>query len=135
MTYPSKGRADYFDFGDWDATCSMCGRKRKASTLVKNWQGLYRCPEHNEPRHPQDFVRATPDIQTPPWTQPPSDTFAAICSLQGRCSIAGYAVAGCWIIGYTNTPFLETGGDPGICTVEGISGIVYEAVVDCSYTY
>lgn len=48
----------------------MCGRKRKASELVKNWQGMYRCPVHNEVRHPQDFVRAVPDVQTPPWVQP-----------------------------------------------------------------
>ena len=76
MTYSAKGRADHLDLGDWNAICSMCGRKRKASTMVKNWQGQYRCPEHNEPRHPQDFVKAVPDIQTPPWVQPPVDLYA-----------------------------------------------------------
>ena len=71
------GRADYLLLGDWNAVCEMCGRKRKASMLVKNWQGGWRCPEHNEPRQPQDFVRATPDTQTPPWAQPmPADSFA-----------------------------------------------------------
>lgn len=75
MSYPTKGRADYLDLGDWNAVCSMCGRKRKASTMEKNWQGMYRCPEHNEPRQPQDFVRGIPDIQTPPWVQPPADEF------------------------------------------------------------
>jgi hypothetical protein len=48
----------------------MCGRKRKSSDLEKNWMGLYRCPEHNEPRQPQDFVRNVPDIMTVPWGQP-----------------------------------------------------------------
>jgi len=69
------GRADFWALGDYNAVCSMCGRKRKASQLVKNWQGQYRCPEHDDVRHPQDFVRAVPDVQTPPWTQPPIDTF------------------------------------------------------------
>src|ERR1035437_9129791 len=76
MSYPPKGPADYLELGDWNVACSMCGRKKKASTMVKNWQGLWRCPQHNEPRHPQEYVRAVPDIQTPPWTQPePADVF------------------------------------------------------------
>lgn len=43
--------------------------------MVKNWQGMFRCPEHNDTRHPQDFVRAVPDVMTPPWTQIQSDAF------------------------------------------------------------
>lgn len=71
------GRADYLELGDWNAVCYQCGRKRKASTLKKHWQGYYVCPEHWEARQPQDFVRSVPDIQTPPWAQPmPQDTFA-----------------------------------------------------------
>ena len=69
------GQADYLALGDWNATCSLCGAKRKASTLVKNWQGYWRCPEHNEPRQPQDFVRGVVDVQTVPWSQAPTDTF------------------------------------------------------------
>lgn len=63
------GRADYLALGDWNAVCFQCGHKRKAGTLVRNWQGYYVCPEHNEPRQPQDFVRAIPDDQTAPWVQ------------------------------------------------------------------
>lgn len=70
------GRADYLELGDWNAVCYECGRKRKASQLKKHWQGYFVCPEHWEPRQPQDFVRSVPDIQTPPWTQPmPTDVF------------------------------------------------------------
>jgi len=69
------GSADFWKEGDWNAACSMCGRKRKASTLVRNWQGQWRCPEHNDTRQPQDFVRAVPENQTPPWVQPQTDTF------------------------------------------------------------
>lgn len=88
---------DYLDLGNWNALCSMCGRKRKASELQKNWQGMYRCPEHNEPRHPQDFVRAVPDIQTPPWVQPPPTTytFADVCMPNGLTAIPRFAIPGC----------------------------------------
>lgn len=64
------GRADYLALGDWNVVCFECGHKRKASQTVRNWQGYYVCPEHNEPRQPQDFVRGVPDNQTAPWVQP-----------------------------------------------------------------
>ena len=98
MGTPVKGRADYLDLGDWNALCSMCGRKRKASTMVKNWQGQWRCPEHNEPRQPQDFVRGVPDIQTPPWTQPPPLDGVAVYTFNitedgpFSVSVTGYAI-------------------------------------------
>lgn len=71
------GRADFLAPGDWNAQCYECGRKRKASTLMRYWQGYWICKEHWNPRQPQDFVRAVPDIQTPPWVQPmPAAVFA-----------------------------------------------------------
>lgn len=77
MGYPGKGRADHLELGDWNAQCYQCGRKRKASTLMRHWQGYWVCPEHWEARHPQDFVRGVPDVVTPPWTQPwPQDAYA-----------------------------------------------------------
>ena len=70
------GKADYLALGDWNAQCYECGRKFKASQLIRHWQGYYVCKDHWEPRQPQDFVRAVPDQQTPPWTQPmPTDSF------------------------------------------------------------
>lgn len=70
------GRADFWAPGDWNTVCYECGRKRKASELRKHWQGYYVCPEHWEARQPQDFVRAIPDNQLPPWVQPmPGDLF------------------------------------------------------------
>lgn len=75
MGGPIKGRADFLLLGDYNIACSMCGRKRKFSELVKNWQGLYRCPEHNEPRQPQDFARNVKDVMTVPWAQPQTDLY------------------------------------------------------------
>lgn len=71
------GSADHLVLGDYNAVCYECGRKKKASTLVKHWQGYFVCPEHNEPRHPQDFVGKTPAQEPVPWSQPPSDIFIA----------------------------------------------------------
>lgn len=71
MSSPAKGRADYWNPGDWNVLCYQCGRKRKAGELLRYWQGYWVCPEHWEPRQPQDFVRAVSDVQTPPWVQPP----------------------------------------------------------------
>src|SRR5882724_11661448 len=101
MAAPVKGRADYYEPGGWNATCSMCGRKRKASQMVQNWQGFWRCPDHNEPRQPQDFVRATPDTQTVPWSQPPTDSDVALCTLNGQSAIPGSALPDCSIPGST----------------------------------
>lgn len=64
------GKADFLQLGDWNAQCYQCGRKRKAGQMEKNWQGYYVCPEHNEPRQTQDFVRGIADHQTVPWAQP-----------------------------------------------------------------
>ncbi len=95
-----KGRADHLALGDWNVVCYECGRKRKASMMKRHWQGYFVCPEHWEPRQPQDFVRGIEDIQTPPWTQPmPSDQFTSICTLEGQTAVAGIAIAGCMVAG------------------------------------
>lgn len=101
MGGPVKGRADHLELGSWNVACSMCGRKRKASELVKNWQGQWRCPEHNEPRHPQDFVRGVPDNMSVPFSQPEQDFDILICSFNGRSGFVGWAIAGCAIVGRT----------------------------------
>lgn len=109
MSNISKGHADYFKLGDYNARCSICGAKFKASELVRNWQGLYRCLPCNEPRHPQDFVRGVQDIQTPPWAQIDEDTDLLICTLQNSSSVPGQAVAGCMTAG---RPYIPIEGFP-----------------------
>lgn len=96
---------DYLKLGDWNAVCSMCGRKRKASEMAKNWQGMYRCPEHNEPRHAQDFVKAVPDVQTPPWVQPPTDVFVSFCTPNGRSAIPDCGLPDCMLPDFTDPAF------------------------------
>ena len=105
------GRADYLAVGDWNAVCYECGRKRKASELKKHWKGYYVCPEHWEPRHPQDYARAVTDVITPPWTQPVSNNFLPYCSPHRRTALPGYAVAGCVIPSFTDPLFDPTVAD------------------------
>lgn len=96
MTTRYKGRADFLELGSWNVQCYRCGCKRKASSMRKQWQGFWVCPEHWEPRQAQDFVKGIPDQQAPPWVQPPpADTFVPVCSLLGQQAIPGFAIPGC----------------------------------------
>jgi len=102
------GRADYYEEAGWNTVCYECGRKRKASQLKRHWQGYYVCPEHWEPRQPQDFVRAQADIQTPPWVQPmPADTFVARCTPQSVSAVPGEAGPGCATPGYLSPMYID----------------------------
>lgn len=105
MTKPVRGRADFLELGSWNVQCSMCGRKRKAGDVVQNWQGLWRCSEHNEARQPQDFVRAPVDNQLPPFVQTNTYQYVYVCDPEAISAIAFYAVAGCAIAGFISPAF------------------------------
>lgn len=110
MATPPKGKADYLAEGDYNAACWECGRKFKASTMRRNWQGYWVCPAHWEARQPQDFVRGMPDDQIPPWVQPESDVFTVFCTPNGNTAIADYAVAECMIAEFID-PAFDAAGD------------------------
>lgn len=63
--------------GDWNALCDSCGRKFKASSLKKRWDGLIVCKEDWEQRHPQDLLRVQREQISVPWSRPypAEDTF------------------------------------------------------------
>ena len=91
---------DTYRPGDWNAMCYQCGGKFKASELKRHWQGYYVCPDHWEPRHPQDFVRGVQDIQTPPWVQSvPQQRFVPSCDIGTISAVPGRAGPGCMIPG------------------------------------
>lgn len=108
MTSPPRGRADYLALGQWNVQCSMCGRKRKSGEVVQNWQGLWRCPEHNEIRHPQDFVRAIADVQVPAFVQTATYNFVGVCDPEGITAISDYAVSDCAIADFRSPAFDPT---------------------------
>jgi hypothetical protein len=49
------------DSGNRYEICQVSGFKAKAGGLVKRWDGMMVLPEYTEPRHPQDFIKSTPD--------------------------------------------------------------------------
>ena len=128
MGTPGRGRADYWKPGSWNAYCSMCGRKRKSDEMVRNWQGLYRCPEHDEPRQPQDFARGIPDQMGVPWAQQPAPNFVFTCSIEGSSAVPGLAEAGCMVCGrlLPGMPILP------FCTIVGSKSIPGNAIPGCS---
>lgn len=55
--------------GDWYVICDRTGFKIRASESRREWNGLIVHQSVWEPRHPQDFVRGTRDVQTPPFVR------------------------------------------------------------------
>lgn len=127
MARPMRGRADYLELGDYNAVCYECGRKRKASTLLKHWQGYYVCPEHWEMRHPQDFVRSVRDDMTVPWQQPPEDTFIEVCTWEGRMGVADVGICDCAIC-----DFVAPNWQAGEGFVPGVDELDYSFILDQS---
>jgi hypothetical protein len=77
----TKGGRDFLLLGDFNVMCAYCGRKRKASELVRDNEyarGLYCCPEHADERHPQDYARGVPEKMATPFVQPPVITFTSV---------------------------------------------------------
>lgn len=108
---PARGPADYWSPGDWNIICSICGTKLKFSQAVRNWQGMWRHPKCDEPRHPQDFVysRNSPEMAIP-YPQKMLEADILICAMNDRSAFPGLAVPGCMIPGNTQADTSEWGG-------------------------
>ena len=137
MTITRRGKSDYLALGDWNTICFECGRKFKASIMRKHWQGYWVCPAHWEPRQTQDFVKGVPDMQAPPWVQPPpANSFVEFCTPNDTNDIPGLAIPGCAIPGFvaggfdwslaqpvcapvdlTDTSYIAPGCTVTVCTV------------------
>lgn len=102
------GYSSRFELGTWNAVCSLCDGQFKAYELRKHWQGQYRCDNCWEPRHPQDFVRATRSERAPPWTQPGGvNPEIFVCDLWSSSPLASFGAAGCMTVGgNTSIPLL-----------------------------
>jgi len=87
--------------GDHWVECARCGFDYRQSHMKREWTGVIVCQECWEPRHPQDFVRATEDDQAAKGLVNPQSTENYIgCSTS--TDIAGEAVAGCAIPGFND---------------------------------
>lgn len=93
-------RKTWWNSGNWNALCDVCGVKYKANELKERWDGLMVCSKDWEQRHPQDFLRPVPDQNKLPWTRPePNDQFINSCTPAGRMGVAGVGMAGCAVAG------------------------------------
>lgn len=89
---------NYFKSGSWNCICMLCGVQFKAEDMLKRWDGMLVCKDDWEPRHSLDFLRATPERGTVPFTAPePTDQFVTVNYLTS--TIAGVAIAGVSIAG------------------------------------
>lgn len=70
-------RKPYYKKGDWNVICDRCGFKKKYSETRLEWDNLLVCISPCwEPRQPQDYVRAIPDMKPVPIARPePPDHF------------------------------------------------------------
>jgi hypothetical protein len=95
---------NWLHLGDYNAICDSCGRKFKASTMLKRWDGLFVCKEDWEPKHPQLFIRVHGDRQIVPTPRPPApDQFLGnVCNFVNSQGVAGLGIAGCMIAGKTS---------------------------------
>lgn len=93
----------WYKHGSWNVLCDVCGFKRKAEDVRKNWKGLFVCADSCwEPRHPQDFLRGVEEKAAPDFIRnEPEDTFTDVCWIWQRSAYAGLGSAGCMVAGYT----------------------------------
>ena len=109
--YPAKGRADYYEPGDWNYACAQCGRKRKASMVRQlpvgvPGAGLYVCfPEHWDMRHPQELVRGIPDRPAAPYVLNQQDAFINFCTPNSSSAIPDWATPDCSVPDYLSPAF------------------------------
>ena len=84
--------------GDWNVICDDCGWKLYASQLRKRWDNLMVCSVCYEVRQPQDFVRASIDNMSVPWSRPeaaPIFIYTQACSTEGRIALADQGTSDC----------------------------------------
>ena len=54
----------------YNVICDRCGFQYKNYELHKEWTGYIVCDPCWEPRHPQEMIKARPDMKPLPYTRP-----------------------------------------------------------------
>ena len=92
---------NWLDLGNWNAICDSCGRKYKATSLRKRWDGLMVCEEDWEVRHPQDFIKVQKEKISVPFNRPDliEDNYLYFCDLWSSSQMADYGTADCSFVG------------------------------------
>lgn len=91
---------NWLDLGNYNAICDSCGRKFKANTMRKRWDGLFVCKDDYEIRHEQLSLRVRGDKQTVPIPRPEAvDQFISFCDLWSSSPMADFGSADCATVG------------------------------------
>jgi len=91
---------NWLKLGDYNAICDSCGRKFKASTMRKRWDGLFVCKEDYEIKHPQLSLKVRGDKQQVPIPRPEStDQFLEFCDIWTSSPMADFGTADCAFVG------------------------------------
>ena len=100
---------NWLKLGDYNCICDSCGRKFKASTMRKRWDGLFVCEDDFEIKHPQLTLRVHSDKQMVPIPRPDvvTDIFINYCNIINSQGISGISVSGCAVSGKTAPGTLE----------------------------
>jgi hypothetical protein len=99
---------NWLKLGDYNVICDSCGRKFKASTMRKRWDGLLVCKEDFEVKHPQLSLKVRGDKQQVPIPRPEAvDQFLFYCDLWSSSPMADFGSADCATVGgNTSIPIL-----------------------------
>lgn len=96
--------------GDHKVHCGRCGKDYHASEMRREWTGNIVCNRCWEPRHPQEFLRATKDkIAADGLVRSKSDPTYVSVQCTTRSGVAGIAIAGCAIANNEGIPTLPSG--------------------------
>jgi hypothetical protein len=97
---------NWLKLGDWNVICDSCGRKFKASSMRKRWDGLLVCREDFEVKHPQLSMKVRGDKQTIPIPRPEAeDQFIQVCWIWDRSPYANLGSADCSTVGKTTPSY------------------------------
>ena len=126
---------NWLDLGNWNVVCDSCGRKFKASSLRKRWDGLMVCEEDFEVRHPQTLLKVAKERIAPPWVRPEvePDVFLFYCDINGIQGRSDLGTADCSQADLNNPnilpPVPNVNDYPAIAGIAvagiSISGLIY----------
>lgn len=82
--------------GTYKCVCDVCGFWFSSDKIRDRWDGLKVCEKDWEPKHPQLYIKISPETIVPPFTLPePPVVFAPYCTLISKQAIPGWAEPGC----------------------------------------
>ena len=79
--------------------CDECGATYPSSRQRIRWDNAVVCDKHFEHRNPLDYIKSVAETSIVNDARTSQTYSVNSCTVQGRSAIAGYAFAGCAIVG------------------------------------